>query len=61
MPDEGLISEKPEIPHPLVEQLFQGVAVIQNNTLVDASPGLSELTGFAFTELCGPSYEEFLP
>ena len=58
MADEDFRSEKLDIPHFLVEQLFQGVTVIQNNCLVFVNPGLSDLTGFTYEELLGSSSEE---
>ena len=58
MLEEDLISENKEISHFLVGQLFQGVAVIQNNCLVYANSGMSELTGFDYEELCGSSCDE---
>jgi diguanylate cyclase (GGDEF)-like protein/PAS domain S-box-containing protein len=58
MVDEDFRSVKIDIPHFLVEQLFQGVAVVQNNCLVYANPGLSDLSGFTFEELRGSSCEE---
>jgi diguanylate cyclase (GGDEF)-like protein/PAS domain S-box-containing protein len=60
MLDEGFISEKNNIAHSLVVQLFQGVVVIQDDYLVYASPGMLELTGFACDELCGSSFEDLL-
>jgi diguanylate cyclase (GGDEF)-like protein/PAS domain S-box-containing protein len=59
MADEDLRSEKLDLSHFLVEQIFQGVAVIQNNRLVFANPGLSDLMGFTHEELLGFSIEEF--
>src|ERR1700687_2100837 len=58
MVNQGFLSEKYEISYSLVESLFQGIAVIQNNCLVYASAGLSELSGFDSEELFRSSAEE---
>jgi diguanylate cyclase (GGDEF)-like protein/PAS domain S-box-containing protein len=60
MLDEDFIPEKNEISQSLVEQLLQGVVVIQDNCLVYASSGMPELTGFTLDELLGSSIEELL-
>ena len=60
MVEQGFISEEFEISHALVEQLFQGVAVIQNNRLVYVSPGMPAVTGFSFEDLNDSSFEELL-
>jgi diguanylate cyclase (GGDEF)-like protein/PAS domain S-box-containing protein len=59
MADEGFRSDILNIPHFLVEHLFQGVMVIQNDCLVFTNPGLSDLTGFTYEELHGSSSKEF--
>jgi len=58
MADEIIKSEKKEFSYFLAEQLFQGVAVIQNDCLEYANPGLVDLSGFSLEELMGSSCDE---